>query len=136
MLAHITNTSALAGMERVRMEESCPAKGGGGPRTDPCGAPSISGGPILHPSARRRNTAWLKEALALRSESFTSRKYSAGKINKCVSSKWCCYSETSRMLRKDVGDEVTEAFGVLFGVDRGDFSSGLEDTDVLEVSAG
>lgn len=40
------------------------------------------------------------------------------------------------MLRKDVGDEVTEAFGVLFGVDRGDFSSGLEDTDVLEVSAG
>lgn len=35
MLAHITNTSALAGMERVRMEESCPAKGGGGASDGP-----------------------------------------------------------------------------------------------------
>lgn len=32
-------------------------------------------------------------------------------------------------LREDVGDEVAESFGVLLGVDRGDFSSSLEDTD-------
>lgn len=29
-------------------------------------------------------------------------------------------------LRKDVKDEVAESFGVLFGVDRGDFSAGLQ----------
>ncbi|KAF3860840.1 hypothetical protein F7725_001095 [Dissostichus mawsoni] len=35
-------------------------------------------------------------------------------------------SVRSRVLRKDVGDEVAKSFGVLLGVDCGDFSAGLQ----------
>lgn len=41
------------------------------------------------------------------------------------STRWQCFV----VLRKNVGDEVAKPFGVLLGVDRGDFSASLQQRD-------
>lgn len=108
---------------------------------------------LLHLSARRRHTELVKRASTLLLRELHLQEALCVKINKCISSERCLLQrdlgitlvkhpcrrsskKTNGKLHEYVGDEVTESFGVLLGVDCGDFSSSLEDTDALVVSVG